>query len=180
MNGALRLHPVLLLALILLPAVSLGQELPAWTDTIRADHPRLFFNAETWPEVRARALGAEREWYQSIKDRTDRLLSRLSGVDKPKPQELGAEAAAAAFVFLMTDDREYLDLAKKCLAASLDYYDQCFQQKKTVNWYSTSRSRHDGLGLALRPHDRDRTPHDDGAARPGHRQRAQSQTVHRS
>ncbi len=57
MNGAPRLHPVLLLALILIPAVSLGQELPAWTDTIRADHPRLFFNAETWPEVRARALG---------------------------------------------------------------------------------------------------------------------------
>jgi hypothetical protein len=40
MNAALRLHLVLLLAVMLLPAVSLGQELPAWTDTIRADHPR--------------------------------------------------------------------------------------------------------------------------------------------
>ena len=139
MNGSLRLHSVLLMSLMLIPAVSLGGELPDWTDAIRADHPRLFFNANTWPQVRERALGAEREWYQSVKDRADRLLSRLKGVDKPKPQELGPEAAAAAFVFLITEERQYLDLAKKCLAASLDYYDQCFQQKKTVNWYSTSR-----------------------------------------
>lgn len=139
MNNLRCLHAVSLVALMLIPAVASGEELPDWTDAIREDHPRLFFNAETWPEVRDRALGAERQWYQSVKDRVDRLLSRLSGVEEPTPRELGPEAAAAAFVFLMTEDRAYLDLAKKCLAVSLDYYDQCFQQKKTVNWYSTSR-----------------------------------------
>ncbi|MBR1589074.1 MAG: hypothetical protein IJ658_12205 [Kiritimatiellae bacterium] len=29
----------------------------AWMARIRADHPRMFFNAETWPQARARAEG---------------------------------------------------------------------------------------------------------------------------
>jgi heparin/heparan-sulfate lyase len=139
MDAWLRESAVWLIALALLPAASFGDELPEWTRAIRTEHPRLFFNADTWPEVRDRALGAERQWYQRVKDGTDRMLSRLESVDKPEPQELGPQAAAAAFVFLMTEQPEYLDLARKCLTTSLDYYDQCFLQKKTVNWYSTSR-----------------------------------------
>ena len=113
--------------------------LPDWTAKIRSDHPRLFFNADTWPAVRNRALNEEHAWYESIKDRVDRLASELGKVDRPEPQELGPEAAWAAFVFLMTDDTRYRDLAKKCLDTSLRFYDECFQQKKSVNWYSTSR-----------------------------------------
>ena len=30
-----------------------------WHGSIRSDHPRLFFNTDTWPDVKARALGAE-------------------------------------------------------------------------------------------------------------------------
>jgi heparin/heparan-sulfate lyase len=52
---------------------------------------------------------------------------------------LGPEAAWAAFVFLMTEDARYLGVAKKCLDTSLRFYDECFEQKKSVNWYSTSR-----------------------------------------
>jgi len=36
-----------------------GAELPAWTPAIRPDHPRLFFNRDTWPAVAARAAGPE-------------------------------------------------------------------------------------------------------------------------
>jgi heparin/heparan-sulfate lyase len=114
-------------------------DLPDWTESIRHDHPRLFFNADTWPGVRDRALGAERPWYERVKSRTDQLLARFDDADELEPQELGPDAAQAAFVFLVTDDKRYLRLAKRCLNASLEYYDECYRLKRTVNWYSTSR-----------------------------------------
>lgn len=116
-----------------------AEKLPDWTKQIRPDHPRLFFNADTWPAVRQRALGAERKWYESVQGRVDRTWRQLQDARRAEPSELGPEAAQAAFVFLMTDDPKYLDLAKKCLDTSLRYYDQCYDERRTVNWYSTSR-----------------------------------------
>ncbi len=125
--------------LLLLPVACSGAELPEWAAAIRPDHPRLFFNADTWPAVRERALGAEAQWYGTIKGRVDKLLADLAEQERPEPRELGPQAAWAAFVFLVTEDPRYLDLARKCLDTSLRYYDACFEQKKAVDWYSTSR-----------------------------------------
>jgi heparin/heparan-sulfate lyase len=116
-----------------------AEPLPDWTGKIRSDHPRLFFNADTWPDVRDRALQEENRWYESIKGRVDRLAYDLENVERPAARELGPEAAWAALIFLITEDSRYLDLAKKCLDASLRFYDECFEQKKSVNWYSSSR-----------------------------------------
>lgn len=125
--------------LLLMVAGCSAADLPPWAASIRADHPRLFFNKETWPAVRERAMGPEAQWYAQVKSRVDRRLAELSGQDKPEPRELGPDAAWAAFVYLMTEDGRYLDLAKKCLDTSLRFYDLCFEQKKAVDWYSTSR-----------------------------------------
>ena len=84
-------------------------------------------------------MGEENDWYLSVKARVDRQLGKLDTTAEPKPQELGPEAARAAFVFLITDDDRYLQLALKCLDASLAYYELCFEEKRAVNWYSTSR-----------------------------------------
>ena len=131
---------IVLAGLILGAIVSSAQaEVPPWTGKIRTDHPRLFFNADTWPAVRTRALHEEKEWYDSIKARVDRLAKELENVDRPEPRELGPEAAWAAFVFLVTEEDRYRELAVKCLDTSLRYYDHCFEEKKAVNWYSTSR-----------------------------------------
>ncbi|MBM4018903.1 MAG: hypothetical protein FJ288_11340 [Planctomycetes bacterium] len=113
--------------------------LPGWTAKIRRDHPRLFFNAETWPAVRARAEGAERAWYARIKQEVDRLPAKVKEQSGGPPDDLGPEAARAAFVFLMSGEPKYRDLARKCLDTSLRCYDLCYEQRKTVNWYSTSR-----------------------------------------
>lgn len=125
--------------LLLAPSIGPAAELPEWTRRIRRDHPRLFFNADTWPEVRGRVLGAEKAWYTSTKQSVDRLLAELGSQTQVAPRELGPAAAQAAFVFLMTDDKKYLALAERCLDASLRFYDQCYRDGKTVNWYSTSR-----------------------------------------
>ena len=41
--------------------VACADEKPAWLGRIRRDHPRMFFNKETWPAVKARAEGSARE-----------------------------------------------------------------------------------------------------------------------
>jgi len=89
--------------------------------------------------VRARALGPEREWYQQTKAQVDRLLAAPGRTDPGSSQDLGVESAKAAFVFLMTEDPRYLALAKQGLATSIRFYEACYDQRKTVNWYSTSR-----------------------------------------
>jgi len=113
--------------------------LPEWTRHIRPDHPRLFFNAQSWSQVRERALGAEREWFQRIKGQVDRRLTTPERPAGAAARDWGAEAAQAAFVFLVTEDARYLALAKQCLGTSLDFYEASYQQRQAVNWYSTSR-----------------------------------------
>lgn len=130
----------LLSAVLLLPCLASGaQDLPDWVGKIRPDHPRLFFNADTWDTVRNRALGAENEWYKRLQSQADRLLEQIGAEAAPEIKEHGQDAAGAAFVYLVTDDRRYLDLAKKLLEISLAFYEQCYEEKKSVNWYSTSR-----------------------------------------
>ncbi len=40
------------LASTLCGTIGSAQSLPDWTHAVRQDHPRLFFNAETWPQVK--------------------------------------------------------------------------------------------------------------------------------
>ncbi len=116
-----------------------AQPLPDWTRNIRSDHPRLFFNAQSWPAVKQRALSVEEDWYRNIKARIDRLETKSRASARLEVRDLGAEAAMAAFVFRVTDDDRYLTLARKCMQASVEHYEACYEQRKTVNWYSTSR-----------------------------------------
>jgi len=118
-------------------SVCSAQPLPDWATRIRPDHPRLFFNADTFPAVRERALGPESAWYGRRKATVDKLLTDLG--DAPEVKEHGQDAAMAAFVYLVERDPKYLDLAKRLLDVSLTFYEQCYEQKKAVNWYSTSR-----------------------------------------
>jgi heparin/heparan-sulfate lyase len=116
-----------------------AEQLPDWTAKIRSDHPRLFFNADMWSSVRSRAREQEGAWYAALQRRVDNLNSQIGNSLQAEPRDLGPEAAHAAFVFLMTEDPKYLDLAKRCLEISLRYYELCYERRQTVNWYSTSR-----------------------------------------
>ena len=136
MNAVTLLIAAVAVALMLSCTVS-AQDLPRWAAHIRADHPRLFFNADTLPAVKARALTEEKAWYDRHKARVDKLLDAVG--DDAEIAEHGPDAAQAAFVYLVTEDPKYLDLSKRLLELSLDFYDQCFAEKKAVNWYSTSR-----------------------------------------
>lgn len=129
----------LLAGLLLAGSALAATALPEWTQRIRQDHPRLFFNRTTWPQVRARALGAERAWYGKLETEVAALLARRTDLGPSTAEDLGVEAAKAAFVFLMTEDPRHLDLARRCMAASLRHYEACFAQRQPVNWQARSR-----------------------------------------
>ena len=97
----MRPSAVLLLSLACLPASAQTAD-DAWIAKVRKDHPRLFFNKETWPQVRDRALNREKDWYARLKRRVDQLPDPSPG------REWGPEAAQTAFVYLMTGDRKCL------------------------------------------------------------------------
>ncbi len=130
----------------------------SWVAKIRPDHPRLFFNAETWPKVKARALNQEKEWYDQLRERVDGYPENPTSestrddfayqkkpdgtyetVRVPRPAEWGHQAAHSAFVYLVTGERRYLEKAKKMLEVSVSAYHECFRKGMTVNWYSRSR-----------------------------------------
>ncbi len=129
-----------------------------WIGAVRNDHPRLFFNAETWPAVKARALFEEAAWFAELKEMADgypadpqpgsrrednadrrRADGTVETIKLPRPTEWGVQAGRAAFVYLVTGDRVYLDKAKKMMKVSVDAYHECIDKGMAVDWYSTSR-----------------------------------------
>jgi heparin/heparan-sulfate lyase len=143
---------------ILIPAHVCNAAGDSWMGSIRPDHPRLFFNRETWPAVKARALGEEHTGYDRLKERVDRYPDTpapasagddfayrkkedgtYETVRLPRPTEWGIQAAQTAFVYLVTGEGKYLARAKKMLEASVRAYHECYEKGMTVNWYSTSR-----------------------------------------
>ena len=135
---------------------------------IRRDHPRLFFNAETWPAVKARAFGAE----------LDRLLAacdkypsnpKCSGTEPAPPgwsnatplpsiREWGPQAARCALAWRFTGKPEYLEKAKRMLTVSVAAYGEAYRNRRAVNWYTTTRilalCAYDWIYEALTPEER--------------------------
>ncbi len=139
-------------------ACSSGAQDTAPVAKVRNDHPRLFFNRDTWPQVKARAQGPEREWYDALKKMVDAYPAKVAPetlrddnastlgpdgaietVQKPRPREWGTQAARAAFVYLVEGDRRYLDTARSMLKVSVEAYHTCIERGMAVDWYSTSR-----------------------------------------
>ncbi|MEW6357401.1 MAG: heparinase II/III family protein [Planctomycetota bacterium] len=175
-------HPAtfLIVFAILLAGAVVAQENTddAWIAKIRKDHPRLFFNKDTWPKVKWRALGPAKDCYDRIKSRVDKCpddpqAPEVAPVsDQPVTiggkvyqmtqwapiKEWGPEAAQTAFVYLMTGERKYLEKAKKMLKVSVATYHKCYECRRAVAWYSTSRicalAAYDWLYNDLTPEER--------------------------
>ena len=77
--------PAMGLLILSLGAVVAAQdkEDDAWIAKIRRDHPRLFFNKDTWPKVKERALGPAKEYYEATNG-VGILLWALLDLDAPE------------------------------------------------------------------------------------------------
>jgi hypothetical protein len=137
---------------------SLAQdEPPEWVAQIRPDHPRLFFNSDTWPKVRERALTSQRDYYDLLKEYADKSEPQRGWwgdgyadpdslpVPPPRPgsdvdpRDWGRQAMSSALVYRIEPSPERLKRIRDMLWASLDYYHACYAANKSVNWYSFSR-----------------------------------------
>jgi len=112
-----------------------------WQRRVCKEHPRMFFNAQTWPQVKAYALQHEKGWYDHLK----RLVARFPAKADRKTFETGANkkygpyAQMAAFIWRMEGDRSALEKARNYLLEGVRFYNRCSSARKTVNWYSASR-----------------------------------------
>ena len=141
---------ITLAALALCAAAVFGAD-DAWLAKIRRDHPRLFFNRDTWPSVKEHALSQEcAEAYAKLladckKYPAKPVCSDFGPVDSLpstpiKPvREWGKEAAKCAFAWRMTGDQTYLDKAKEMLRVSIDAYHAAYRNRRAVHWYSHGR-----------------------------------------
>ena len=120
------------LLLCLAAPVEAAAPAPPW-GRLHKTHPRLYLNELMLPAIRARALGAEKAHFERVK----RWVNQAPA--EPPVADHGARASAAALLYLATRDKVYLARAKALLNKSIDFYEQCVQQKKAVNWYSHSR-----------------------------------------
>ena len=118
-----------------------------WINEIRDDHPRLFFNRNSLPDIKAKALNEERDIFYEMKNRVDALIGEEIEFSDPlirdgthsDDHQLGTKAAEAAFVYLVLEDEMYLDLSKELLTKVIEYYHLRYDSKLNVTWTHFSR-----------------------------------------
>ena len=118
---------------------------------IRPDHPRIFFNADSWKEIAARAEGPTAKYKQALLEAVDKLPDNpvasntgplaYTHPDVPASSvvEFGKESAMCALAWRLTGEQKYLEKTKKMLRASVDAYTEATNNLHPVNWYSHSR-----------------------------------------
>ena len=118
---------------------------------IRPDHPRIFFNAESWKEIAARADGpaapAKKALLEAVDALPDNPVPSNTGplaythrdVPAPSVGEFGKESAMCALAWRLTGEQKYLEKTKKMLKASVAAYTEATLNLHPVNWYSHSR-----------------------------------------
>lgn len=118
----------------------------SWLDNVIESHPRVFFNQESFVQIKQRALNEENQLYQAKKLYADYLLgteivfsNELITDGSSVNHEYGMRAAEAAFVYLVTGDSKYLELTKKILTKLVNYYEFRNQHSLNIAWRSFSR-----------------------------------------
>ena len=140
-------HLLLMLIGLCLAVSAHSQKCPE----IRQDHPRIFFNSDTWPAIKERAYSENKAYLDKLLAWADKMPENPVAGDVEMPEiedrtipikgitEFGTEAAACALAWHFTGNEKYLDKAKKMLKVSADAYTQATLNGRPVHWYSHSR-----------------------------------------
>jgi len=134
-------------ALALMAASAYGEDamnadaLSDWQARIRPDHPRMFLNRETLPQVKAYVLAHEADFYAGVRRSVAAVPLRPDAAqcESGSTPKYGLYAQRCAFVWLMEGDRAALAKAKAYLKAGVEFYNRRSSARQTVNWYSASR-----------------------------------------
>ena len=82
---------------------------------IRPDHPRLFFNADTWPAVKSR-VERDSAGFKRLKQMAKGLP------ESPQIKDWGSQLMPAALVYRVTGDAGLLAKIRNLLRATIDHY----------------------------------------------------------
>ncbi|MBI3946328.1 MAG: heparinase II/III family protein [Armatimonadetes bacterium] len=92
---------------------------------VRPDHPRLFFNADTWPGVEAR-VKADKEAFQRLEEEARALPEEFEvkdwGARHYFDGRYHADLMSAALVYRVTREPALLGKIRKMLRATVDHY----------------------------------------------------------
>lgn len=124
-----------------------GEPSTYWLNNVLEEHPRVFFNKESFVQVKERALNQEKQLLETLKVRVNAWGNKDVYFTDPDTRtgesntdhEYGTRAAEAAFVYLVTNDKQYLDLTKKILTRLVDYYEYRNSKGLNIAWRSFSR-----------------------------------------
>lgn len=129
---------------------------------IRRDHPRMFFNADTWPAIKARTQKETAAELKKLLKAVDKLPDTLrcsnigplnikygkqpdgtfisrSGTSIKGIREFGKEAAECALAWRFTGEEKYLAKAKYLLKESVRGYTVATDNRRPVDWYAYGR-----------------------------------------
>ena len=108
---------------------------------VRKDHPRMFFTKETFPLVKAYAVGEEKDYYQKIRRRVTAMprTPNAKAVESGSQPRYGSCAQMAAFVWWVERDPNALAKARAYLLEGAEFYNRRSSARQTVNWYSAGR-----------------------------------------
>ncbi len=139
-----RLLSILIPLLTIAASHCLAADGPAnndWLAKIRPTHPRMFFNADTWPAVREYTLKHEAAYYARIKRKVAAMPEVVDTVACEKGSQIkyGPNALMAAFVWRMENDRSALEKSRRHLKAGVAFYVKQSAAGQPVNWYSADR-----------------------------------------
>ena len=114
---------------------------------IRSGHPRLFINKSDIPTLKENAAGVYNGVYKDMKKRVDNLMK--TGIEFPDPlaasgeynknHEVAFRAAEAAALWLVSEDRTYLNHAKTILKEMIEYYQLRVENNLNIAWYVFSQ-----------------------------------------
>ena len=161
MNKSIAVAASAIITMASIVCMGAGQD-DAWIASIRRDHPRMFFNADTWPRMKENAKGPARASLDALLKRVDSYpenpvcadfgpvqfheVKTAGGTHKTTAaspivnvKEWGSQAAECALAWRFTGERRHLEKARKMLETSVAAYHAAYRNRRAVNWYSTSR-----------------------------------------
>ena len=114
----------------------------SWMTSLRTGHPRLFLTKDDIPQIRKTAFSFEKTTYDAMKKRADALLGKkiefadpLMKTGEGHPNRLyGFYAADAAMMWLISMNRQYLDLTKYILKELSAYYKLRTDNNLNIEW----------------------------------------------
>ena len=143
-------HSILLIIALFVATTSSAQikkEDREWLNHIRHAHPRMFITSEDIPQIKEAAKTFRSEAFDAMKKRTDVLFDKgivfknelAKTGESTRNHQYGHNAADAAMMWHITQDRRYLDLAKQIINKMTDYYHLRVSNNLNVEWYAFSQ-----------------------------------------